>query len=185
MNTAIPTLLVSWQSYYVIMGSSGAGLTGLQFVVMALMAESPLPMAGGELGVATFGSPNIVHFSAALLLSTMLSAPWPDGTGVAIAMDACGAAGVLYCLTVVRRARRQSAYKMVFEDWIWHSFLPLLAYAAFLLAGLMLPSNPATALFIAAVSPAALLYIGIHNAWDTITYTVLKRAKSRSEAGKQ
>jgi len=185
VNSSIPALLVGWQSYYVIIGSSGAALTGLQFVVMALMAEGPIPSSGGEEGVAAFGSPNIVHFCAALLLSAMLSAPWPEGSGVTTAVDVCGAAGMVYALNVVRRALWQNAYKMVVEDWLWHLILPFLAYTTFLVAGLMLPSRPVEALFVAAVSPAALLYIGIHNAWDGITYTVLKAAKARAEAAKQ
>jgi hypothetical protein len=183
--SSIPALLVHWQSYYVIIGSSGAALTGLQFVVMALMAESPLAGTAGEEGVAAFGSPIVVHFCAALLLSAMLSAPWPDGARVATAVDVCGAAGMLYVLNVVRRARRQSAYKMVFEDWLWHVVLPFASYTTFFVGGLMLPAQPVTALFIAAVAPAALLYIGIHNAWDTITYTVLRHAKARAEAAKK
>ena len=32
-----PTLFTAWESFYVIVGSSGAALTGLQFVVMALI----------------------------------------------------------------------------------------------------------------------------------------------------
>jgi hypothetical protein len=184
VTSSIPALLVSWQSYYVIIGSSGAALTGLQFVVMALMAESPLAANSGEAGVAAFGSPTIVHFCAALLLSAMLSAPWPAGASVAVAMDILGGAGVLYVLNVLRRTQRQNAYKMVFEDWIWHVILPFASYTTFLVAGLMLPTRPATALFVAAVAPAALLYIGIHNAWDTITYTVLKHANARAEAAK-
>jgi hypothetical protein len=182
VNSSIPALLVGWQSYYVIIGSSGAALTGLQFVVMALIAESPMAANAGEAGVAAFGSPNIVHFCAALMLSAMLSAPWPEGASVALAMDVLGAAGMLYALNVVRRALRQESYKMVFEDWLWHLILPFVAYTTFFVAGLMLPSRPVHALFIAAVSPAALLYIGIHNAWDSITYTVLKHAKARAEA---
>jgi hypothetical protein len=181
VHPSIPTLLLGWQSYYVIIGSSGAALTGLQFVVMALMAESPLPVAAGEAGVAAFGSPIIVHFCAALLLSAMLSAPWPEGVSVATAMAVCGAAGMLYVLNVMRRARRQRAYTMVAEDWLWHIVLPFAGYTLFFAAGLMLPSSPVVALFVAAVSPAALLYIGIHNAWDSITYTVLKHAKARFE----
>ena len=91
--SSIPELLVRWQSYYVIIGSSGAALTGLQFVVMALIAESPFAANAGEEGVAAFGSPIVVHFGAALLLSAMLSAlPWPDGAKIATAVDVFGVA---------------------------------------------------------------------------------------------
>lgn len=181
MNQAIPALLVSWQSYYVIIGSSAGALTGLQFVVMALIAQTSMPSTAGEEGVAAFGSPVIVHFCAALLLSAVLTAPWQDGSNVGIVFDACGAAGMLYLIVVVRRARRQDAYEMTHEDWIWHVVLPFLAYAALFAAGLALPSHASSALFLAAVTPAALLYIGIHIAWDTVTYTVLKGLKSRHE----
>jgi hypothetical protein len=162
VNSSIPHLLVGWQSYYVIIGSSGAALTGLQFVVMALMAETTLPVGGGEAGVAAFASPTIVHFCAALLLSAMLSAPWPEGAAIAIGVAVLGAAGVLYMLNVLRRALGQNT--------------------TFLVAGLMMPANPVTALFVAAVAPAALLYIGIHNAWDAVTYAMLRQAKAKSEA---
>ena len=87
MHAAIPALLVTWQSYYVIIGSSAGALTGLQFVVMALVAEAPMPGGAGEEGVAAFGSPVIVHFCSAMLLSAMLCAPWPDGAYVAVAFD--------------------------------------------------------------------------------------------------
>ena len=35
-------MLAAWESYYVIVGTSAAALTGLQFVVMALVADTPL-----------------------------------------------------------------------------------------------------------------------------------------------
>ena len=40
MMDAVALPLSSWESFYVIVGSSGAALTGLQFVVIALVADS-------------------------------------------------------------------------------------------------------------------------------------------------
>ncbi|SRR6266851_5054040 len=40
MQEAARLPLAAWESFYVIVGSSGAALTGLQFVVIALIAES-------------------------------------------------------------------------------------------------------------------------------------------------
>ena len=39
MHEAAGPVLVPWESFYVIVGSSGAALTGLQFVVIALLAD--------------------------------------------------------------------------------------------------------------------------------------------------
>jgi hypothetical protein len=77
--------LAAWESFYVIVGSSGAALTGLQFVVMALIAESPLRSSSSR-EIDAFGTPVIVHFGAVLLiaaiknLSVVAVAPGPDGT---------------------------------------------------------------------------------------------------------
>lgn len=65
------------------------------------------------------------------------------------------------------------------------SILPFSAYASFLVAGLMMSSNAGTAMFVAAIAPAALLYIGIHNAGDSITYSVIRRAHKKHEAENQ
>jgi len=181
VNHAIPILLQGWQSYYVIIGSSAGALIGLQFVVMALITESPVATKDPEQGVAAFGSPIVMHFCAALLISAMLSAPWRDGRAVAIALDACGSAGMGYVLIVSRRAHRQRAYEMGHEDWRWHVIVPFLAYATLFAAGLVMASRPEEALFIAAVTPAALLYIGIRNAWDTVTYVVISRNSRKDE----
>jgi hypothetical protein len=69
----------TWENFYVIVGSSAGALTGLQFVVMALISESrSLPRSRRE--VDAFATPTVVHFCAVLLLSAIVSArPRLDG----------------------------------------------------------------------------------------------------------
>ena len=65
--------LAAWDSFYVIVGSAAGALIGLQFVVITLIAQRatiPAPEAS-----AAFGTPTIVHFGAALLLSALVRAP--------------------------------------------------------------------------------------------------------------
>src|SRR3989449_10732821 len=62
----------AWENFYVIIGSSAAALTGLQFVVVVLGAEAR--SLGTEVGA--FGTPTVVHFCAVLLMSAILSVPW-------------------------------------------------------------------------------------------------------------
>ena len=156
----------TWESYYVIVGSSAAALTGLQFVVMALVAETERP--GGSEVVAAYSSPTVVHFCSALLISAIFSAPWPGLAGAATAATLVGVAGLIYTGIVLRRARRQTGYKPVFEDWLWHTMLPAAAYLALIVGGLMLAHEAAP--FVVAGSALLLVFIGIHNAWDTVTY---------------
>ncbi len=126
METSVHALLDTWESFYVIVGTSAAALTGLQFVVMALVADTPSIGGGGS--VDAFGTPTAVHFCFCLFVSALLSAPWLSVTPVASLLLACGIVGFLYTLVVIRRARRQTGYQPVAEDWIWHAILPLIAY---------------------------------------------------------
>src|SRR6266508_1546930 len=87
-----------------------------------------------------------------------------------IALAAGGAAGFIYAVIVVRQAARQRDYVPVLEDWIWHGALPLLAYAALLVAAVFLQRYPAPSLFVMAGTALLLLFVGIHNAWDSVVY---------------
>src|SRR2546421_361288 len=117
-DAATHTVLSLWENFYVIVGSSGAALTGLQFVVIALIRESRIASTTRE--VDAFGTPTIVHFCTVLLLSAILSTPWHTLSTAALAVGAIGLAGVAYMAIVIRRARAQTGYKPVLEDWLWH-----------------------------------------------------------------
>src|SRR6266540_4625819 len=155
MEEAGRSPLVAWESFYVIVGSSGAALTGLQFVVMALIAESSRRSSGRE--ISAFGTPTVIHFCAVLLVSAIVSAPWHSLSSVAFALGVCGLAGVAYGVIVIRRARLQTGYRPVFEDWLWHSVLPLIAYALLLVAAIMLGSDPRRVLFVVGATAVLLL----------------------------
>jgi hypothetical protein len=173
--------LTEWESFYVIVGSSAAALTGLMFVVITLIADLPAQRSSGS--VAAFGTPTIVHFCTTLIVSATLSAPWHALTNVAAALGVCGLAGLVYTLIVVRRARRQTAYQPVFEDWLWHTAFPLAAYAALVLAAFFLSGHAEPSLFVVAASALSLVLIGIHNSWDTVTYLAVAQQEGRDKPG--
>jgi hypothetical protein len=173
--------LTEWESFYVIVGSSSAALTGLQFVVIALIAESQFRATSGD--IAAFGSPTIVHFCVALFVSASMSAPWSSLGSVGLSLFACGFVGASYAIVVMRRARRQARYKPVFEDWLWHVILPFVAYVALLTAGIMLRRVPTPSLFVIGAMTLLLVYIGIHNAWDSVTFLTLNRNASNETQG--
>jgi len=165
-------ILGAWESYYVILGSSAAALTGLQFVVIALVAETPALRSVDSVGA--FGTPTVVHFCHCLFVSAVLSAPWGSLAPVAWLLAAAGCAGLLYTLLVLRRARRQSAYRPVMEDWLCHVILPMVAYGALVPAAVWLPREPAAMLFLVGAAVLVLIFVGIHNAWDAVAYIVIR-----------
>lgn len=180
MLEATPPVLTAWESFYVIVGSSGAALTGLMFVVIALIADTEGRRTTTE--IDAFGTPTIVHFCVALFIAAVVSAPWHTLRSVAITIATVGAVGIVYGGIVVRRARRQTGYRPVFEDWLWYSILPIIAYALFLGAGIALTRVPDGALFVIGAATLLLLLVGIHNAWDTVTYIALVQRNQRTEA---
>jgi len=184
MHSALAAHLSAWESFYIIVGSSAGALTGLQFVVLALISETDLHTSRHE--VSAFGTPTVVHFCAVLFLGAVLSAPWGAVSNVALILGVSGLAGVVYTAVVIKRARLQRSYKPDLEDWAWHVALPLLSYAALLAAAIALPRSPAPALFVIGAAALTLLFVGIHNSWDTVTYTVIgewrtKRGGERRE----
>src|SRR6266550_3049938 len=76
--------LERWESFYVIVGSSAGALTGLQFVVIALIAEEEA--SASMLEVRAFGTPTVVHFCAVLFISAVLSAPWHTLAGAGLVL---------------------------------------------------------------------------------------------------
>jgi hypothetical protein len=183
MEEAARSPLAAWETFYVIIGSSGAALTGLQFVVIALIADVKARTTARQ--IDAFSTPTIIHFCAVLLVSAILSAPWHGLSKVSFALGACGVVGVLYGVIVVRRARLQTGYRVVFEDWLWHAVLPLIAYALLFMAAVLLPSYPQRVLFLVGAAALLLLFIGIHNAWDTVTYIAVGGLQTPKESEDQ
>lgn len=181
MADATVPVLAGWESFYVIVGSSGAALIGLQFVVITLIADRHMPGAAGS--ISAFGTPTVVHLGGALLISAIMSAPWPSLAAISIALAACGIAGVGYGVTVVHHARHQTAYQPVWQDWLWHVALPGCAYAALTLGAVFLRASTRVALFAIAGAALALLLISIHNAWDTVTYLVVAGTSGDQTSG--
>ena len=175
------SFLSTWQNFYVITGSAAATLTGLMFVVISLIVGSRARVSPGSVGIATFSTPTVVHFGAVLLISAILNAPWPAPWNASLLLGLSGLGGVIYVIIVLRRTRRQTDYQPVLEDWLWHMVFPLVSYTALVVAAMVLPGNPVPTLFVIGAATVLLVFIGIHNAWDSVTYLVIERAQPENE----
>jgi F0F1-type ATP synthase assembly protein I len=167
------TLLKEWESFYVIVGSSAGALTGLQFVVIALIAETRA--ASSMTTLRAFGTPTVVHFCAALLISAIASAPFHSLHSAAIGVGILGLLGVVYAIRVLRHARRQTGYRPDLADWIWYVVAPKVTYLLLAITATQLDAHPRPWLFVLAGIALALLILGIHNAWDTVTWIAVHR----------
>ena len=163
--------MASWQSFYVIVGSAGAALIGIQFVVVTLVAS--MRRRPPEESFSAFGTPTVVHLTSAMLISAVMNVPWPSLLSAAVAITACGLAGLGYGAVTIRRMRRQTYYEPVWQDWVWYALHPSVAYIALVVAAFFLLTRTQTALFGVGAVALALLMIGIHNSWDSVTHLVV------------
>ena len=168
-----------WENFYVIVGSAAGALIGLEFVVMTLLAERPARRLA-EAGAA-FATPTIVHFSAVLLLSAVVSVPWHEIGTVSAIWGLLSLSGIVYAVVVGRRVRAQTHYQPALVDWLFNVLLPFTAYAMLAGSAYAAHSHARPALFVVGAATLLLLLLGIHNAWDAITYFVFVRKPEQEE----
>ncbi len=171
MAETASAFLAPWSTFYVMVGSAAAALTGLMFVVITLVTRIEHVEKRSD-GIATFSTPIVVHFGAALLVSMILSAPWHLLLHPAVLVGCVGAGGLAY-LSRVTNVVKRLAYEPDFEDWTWYTVIPFLGYGALLAGAIMLLGIPVKALFVLAAGAALLIFAGIRNAWDIVTYIAI------------
>jgi hypothetical protein len=91
---------------------------------------------------------------------------------VAIIWGLVGLTGFLYCGLIHRRIRAQNSYVPEFEDWLFHVLLPLASYLTLVVSAIAVLFEYHNALFAVGTAALTLLFVGIHNAWDAVTYHV-------------
>ena len=133
-----------------------------------------------EQGIAAFTTPTVVH-----LAWCSLSRPYSARRGRhSYHPPRCSASsrpGTLYSIIVVRRQRRLDRYTLVVEDWLWYTLCPLIAYLALVAVAILLPGSAAPALFLIGGVMALLMFNGIRNAWDIVTYIAIERLPQQDE----
>jgi hypothetical protein len=180
MEAILLSALARWANFYVIVGSSAGALTGLQFVVVALMAQSGGVTSKRE--IRAFGTPTVIHFCAALVISVVMNIPWLGISHLAACLGALAIIGFGYSLSIIVHARK-STYQPDAEDWFWYAGLPVLAYAVLGVAAILAWLLTAWSLFVIATISVLFLFMGIRNSWDTVTYVALKHGRRSGERG--
>ena len=86
-----------------------------------------------------------------------------------------------YGAIVARRMRTQKTYQPDREDWLFHVLVPLAAYTLLFVSAFATRSLAHEALFGVSAAALFLLFIGIHNVWDTVVYHVLVNKGDRKD----
>jgi hypothetical protein len=176
-NALLP--LDGWNNFYVIVGSSAAGLTGLTFVVIALASDAHVVRLSG---LRAFITPIVMHFGAALWIAALLCIPGHTAASLAACMIVTGAILTAYGgTTAYRMYRGRRVYRPLLEDWFWNAVLPTLCSLALLAAGVLAARHAPLALYVVGAVALTLLFIGVHNAWDLAVWITVERPAVRSQ----
>jgi hypothetical protein len=178
MEAVLLSALARWANFYVIVGSSAGALTGLQFVVVALIAQAGRTTTKRE--IRAFGTPTVIHFCAALVISVVMNIPWLAVSHLAASLAVLAIIGLVYSLSVIVHARK-STYQPDTEDWFWYAGVPVLAYVMLGVAAILVWKLAVWSLFLIAALSVLFLFMGIRNSWDTVTYVALKHTQRSGE----
>jgi len=173
------TEFAEWGSFYAIVGSAAGALIGLQFVVMTLFAAAPeRPTADAG---AAFATPTIIDFAAVLFVALLMRVPWQTPAAAAVLLGLAGVGGFVYSALVTRKMRSQDSYEPELEDWIFYCGMRVLAFLILAISGLFAASYTTASLFGVGAVVLIILFSGIHNAWDAVTYHIFVSRHSHSE----
>ena len=175
----VASTLADWQNFYVITGSAAAGLMGLTFVVIALAAGQGRVTTSG---LRAFVTPTIVHFGTVLALAGFLAVPRQNALSLTLGFGALGAAGLIYGGRIGwNMSHIGGEYVPVGEDWLWHVALPTVVYGSLLVLAIFTQTRGEKCLYGVAAASMALLFIGIHNAWDVAVSITMRSPKDPPE----
>jgi len=132
--------------------------------------------------VAAYGTSTVMHLGASLVISAIMSAPWPSLAPASIALALSGLAGLVMSVIAIFRAKRQTSYQPVWDDWFWFHILPCVIYAALAFSAIYLRHVSTPDLFVIAGSSFGLLVVGIHNAWDSVVYLIIERGREAKKS---
>src|ERR1700724_2764581 len=169
------SLLAGWENFYVITGSSAGGLTGITFVVIALIRDGQRVRMTG---LRAFLTPTIVHFGGVLTLAAYLSMPHQGVMSLSVGFGVAGLVGLIYGGVIAANLRRPgSVYIPVHEDWIWNVALPTIVYGGLLVMAFLVWRRPVQTLYGVSAACLLLLFIGIRNAWDIAVWMTVKQQR--------
>ena len=157
-----------WDNYFLMMGSAGAGLIGLLFVVITLTAGFERGQA--QRGQALYMTPTMVHFAVVLSVSAVAVIPKLPRAGFGCLAGLAFALGLINagraCLGISRP--RPNAIAPHWSDLPLYGIAPALIYVLGLglCAGVYLDVGWSGAAL--ATLLLVLLLVGIRNAWDLV-----------------
>ena len=163
--------LRDWHNFYSLIGSASATLVALMFVAASIGAG--VFKREHQVGIHSFLSPTVVHFSAILVICLIGIVPTQTWISLGALEAATGAIGLVYSALNWRRMIKHGIFGRIdLADRLWYVLLPTTGYLLVIAAGIGLSQQFRAGLDILAMALILLLLIAIRNAWDMTIWII-------------
>jgi hypothetical protein len=158
-----------WQDFYLLIGSAGAALIGLVFVVVTL--TSRMQRSSALRGAALYMTPLVFSLGVVTVLSGVAMAPKLSAHTVGTLVAAVALWGLGHSVFVGYGIKaHKGPVEPHWQDFWAYGFCPGVVYLALLGVGVAFWRDPGTAAYAMAATLMVLLMLTIRNAWDLVTW---------------
>jgi len=170
MSEPLAPLLEHWREFYLLVGTAAAALLALLFVAAPIGVGFLSPERMSRTRV--FMSPVVLHFTAVLFTCSLGLVPSHTRASFAVLIAAGALAAAVYSIRMSVHVLEDSTIDLA--DKIFYGTVPVIAYAAALVAaGLVVLGLPHAADVLAG-AVLLLLLVNIRNAWDLMLFLTEK-----------
>ena len=164
-----------WDNFFMLLGTAAGGLIGLVFIVVTLTAGFDRDRA--LRGSSRYMTPTVLQFSVVLLVSAIASAPLSAGRMRIVIVLVALAAFIQAARNAARMFAPGGEAPSHWSDPWHYGAAPAAAYVALAAAG-----GAGWSLGVGAMA-VVILFCGVRNAWDLITWIAPMRAAPPGEGG--
>jgi len=162
-----------WGEYYLMIGSAGAVLIGLLFVVVTLTSEQERSTM--LIGTSLYMSPIVLHCALVLVVSAAALAPVLEHAEVGLLCAAVAVIGIVTSVRVTRGILRGPMSPPPHWSDVWcYGVAPGICYLALAAVSEGLLTQAGWSALILAATMLAILLVCIRNAWDLVTWLAPK-----------
>jgi hypothetical protein len=164
-------MLEGWHEFYALLGTAAAALVALLFVAATIGAGY---LSGERAGpTRTFTSPIVFHYTYVLFLSLAALVPINTDTSLAAVIGISAAVALIYSIHILVRVLRSAAIDL--DDRLAYGTSPIAAYAAALVAAVLIFEHWQVGPPLLAGALVLLLLVNIRNAWDLTVFFAQRR----------
>jgi hypothetical protein len=172
MHSSFAELVHAWHDFDLLVGTASATLVGLMFVAASIGAS--VFTEKDRAAMKAFISPTVVHFTAVLVIAILAVIPTHDWLTLAGLLALVGVAGAIYSANLWIQLFVRRRFNVDIVDRLFYALIPVLGYLLLLLAAFVLFRQSEAGLDLLAAAQITLLLAGIRNAWDMMTWIVIR-----------